>query len=67
MLPSIILRPTRGERMAAGGGLSGWLFGRHTYEQLLAAWNAGGGPFKYTLSNTPKYVASTTADEPPPW
>ena len=29
-----------GERMAAGGGLAGWLFGRRTYEGLLSHWNA---------------------------
>ena len=56
-----------GERMAAGGGLSGWLFGRRTYEELLATWNARGGPFKDGLNNTPKYVASTTLSEPLPW
>ena len=28
-----------GERMAAGGGLAGWLFGRRTYEDLLSYWN----------------------------
>ncbi len=56
-----------GERMAAGGGLAGWLFGRRTYEQLLATWNARGGPFKDALNNTPKYVASTTLGEPLPW
>jgi dihydrofolate reductase len=55
------------ERMAAGGGLAGWLFGRRTYEQLLATWNARGGPFKDALNNTPKYVASTTLEEPLPW
>ena len=27
------------ERMAAGGGLAGWLFGRRTYEDLLSYWN----------------------------
>ena len=58
---------TMGERMAAGGGLAGWLFGRRTYEDLLATWNARGGPFKDALNNTPKYVASTTASEPLPW
>jgi dihydrofolate reductase len=58
---------TMGERMAAGGGLAGWLFGRRTYEDLLASWNARGGPFKDALNNTPKYVASTTASEPLPW
>jgi dihydrofolate reductase len=56
-----------GERMAAGGGLAGWLFGRWTYEQLLAYWNDQGGPFKDGLNNTPKYVASTTLEEPLPW
>ena len=56
-----------GERMAAGGGLAGWLFGRRTYEQLLAFWNAQGGPFKDALNNSPKYVASTTLEEPLPW
>lgn len=56
-----------GERMAAGGGLAGWLFGRWTYEQLLATWNARGGPFKDALNNSPKYVASATLTEPLPW
>ncbi|MGA9775065.1 MAG: dihydrofolate reductase family protein [Candidatus Dormiibacterota bacterium] len=56
-----------GERMAAGGGLAGWLFGRRTYEGLLAHWNAQGGPFKEALNNAPKYVASTTLEEPLPW
>ncbi|MGH2466717.1 MAG: dihydrofolate reductase family protein [Candidatus Limnocylindrales bacterium] len=56
-----------GERMAAGGGLSGWLFGRRTYEDLLATWDARGGPFKDSLKGTPKYVASTTLAEPLPW
>lgn len=56
-----------GERMAAGGGLSGWLFGRRTYEDLLSVWIERGGPFKDALNNTPKYVASTTLTEPLPW
>jgi dihydrofolate reductase len=56
-----------GERMAAGGGLAGWLFGRRTYEELLTSWNAQGGPFKDALNNSPKYVASTTLEEPLPW
>jgi dihydrofolate reductase len=53
--------------MAAAGGLAGWLFGRRTYEDLLASWNAQGGPFKDALNNSPKYVASTTLEEPLPW
>jgi dihydrofolate reductase len=32
-----------GERM---GEDRAFLFGRHTYEQLLTSWNARGGPFK---------------------
>lgn len=55
------------DRMAAGGGLAGWLFGRRTYVELLATWNARGGPFKDALNSTPKYVASTTLEEPLPW
>jgi dihydrofolate reductase len=53
--------------VAAGGGLAGWLFGRRTYEDLLASWNAQGGPFKDAPNNSPKYVASTTLEEPLPW
>src|SRR5437660_1667928 len=45
-----------GERM---GGDRAFLFGRRTYEQLLASWNARGGPFKDALNNVPKYVASS--------
>jgi dihydrofolate reductase len=56
-----------GERMAAGGGLTGWLFGRWTYESLLSTWNDRGGPFKDALNNSPKYVASATLEEPLPW
>jgi dihydrofolate reductase len=45
-----------GERM---GGDRAFLFGRRTYEGVLAAWNARGGPFKDALNTTPKYVASS--------
>jgi dihydrofolate reductase len=45
-----------GERM---GEDRSFLFGRRTYEQLLASWNARGGPFKDALNDTPKYVASS--------
>jgi dihydrofolate reductase len=49
------------ERMAAGGGLAGWLFGRRTYEDLLSYWNRQpDSPFGPMLNNAPKYVASTT-------
>lgn len=57
-----------GQRMAAGGGLAGWLFGRWTYEQLLAHWNRHpDSPFTPALNNTPKYVASTSLTDPLPW
>jgi dihydrofolate reductase len=38
---------------------SAFLFGRRTYEDLLASWNAQGGPFKEALNNARKYVASS--------
>ena len=47
-----------GERM---GEDRAFLFGRRTYEELLASWNAQGGPFKDALNNAPKYVASTSS------
>ena len=40
---------------------------RRPEEELLASWNAQGGPFKDALNNAPKYVASTTLKEPLPW
>jgi dihydrofolate reductase len=45
-----------GERM---GEDHAFLFGRRTYEDLLATWNARGGPFKDALNNGCKYVASS--------
>ncbi len=45
-----------GERM---GEDRAWLFGRRTYEQLLAVWNDRGGPFKDALNDGQKYVASS--------
>jgi dihydrofolate reductase len=45
-----------GERM---GGDRAFVFGRRTYENLLASWNARGGPFKEALNNARKYVASS--------
>jgi dihydrofolate reductase len=57
-----------GERMAAGGALAGWLFGRRTYEDLLTHWNRQpDSPFGPMLNNASKYVASTTLTEPLPW
>lgn len=40
------------------GAEHAFLFGMRTYEQLLASWNAQGGPFKEVLNSTAKYVAS---------
>lgn len=48
-----------GERM---GGDRAFLFGRRTYEELLASWNAQGGPFKDALNNTPEFVASSNPE-----
>ncbi len=57
-----------GRRMAAGGGLAGWLFGRRTYDDLLSHWNSQpDSPFGPLLNNTPKYVVSTTLTDPMPW
>ncbi|MDQ3898547.1 MAG: dihydrofolate reductase family protein [Actinomycetota bacterium] len=57
-----------GERITAGGGLAGWLFGRRTYEDLLGHWNSvPDSPFAEALNNAHKYVASTTLGEPLAW
>ncbi|MFZ1993598.1 MAG: dihydrofolate reductase family protein [Solirubrobacteraceae bacterium] len=53
-----------GERMA---GNYAWLFGRWSYEELLANWNAQGGPFKDALNNARKYVASSNPDTRLEW
>jgi dihydrofolate reductase len=47
-----------GERMGADHA---FLFGRRTYEDLLASWNRQGGPFKDALNDAPKYVASRSS------
>jgi dihydrofolate reductase len=57
-----------GERMAAGGGLAGWLFGRRSYEDLLGYWNQRpDSPFGPLLNSAQKYVASRTLREPLAW
>lgn len=53
-----------GERM---GENRAFLFGRRTYEELLASWNAQGGPFKDALNNAPKYVASSSSGTSLEW
>jgi dihydrofolate reductase len=45
-----------GERM---GEDRSFLFGRRTYEGVLAAWNTRGGRFKEALNEARKYVASS--------
>ncbi len=66
--PDGAMQKAMGERMTAGGGLSGWLFGRRTYEDLLRHWNQQpDSPFGPMLNNTPKYVVSSTLGEPLPW
>jgi len=60
--------PAIGAAMVAPMAQSdGLVLGRRTYEDLLASWNAQGGPFKDALNNAPKHVASTTLGEPLPW
>jgi dihydrofolate reductase len=46
-----------GERMCMGDEQA-FLFGRRSYEGMLAAWNAHGGPHKDALNNATKYVGS---------
>jgi dihydrofolate reductase len=53
-----------GARMSQSDGL---LFGRRTYEDLMATWNSRGGPFKDALNAAPKYVVSHTLVEPLRW
>lgn len=53
-----------GERM---GEDRAFLFGRRTYEDLLATWNARGGPFKDALNDAHKYVASRNPEARLEW
>src|ERR1700680_3476129 len=54
------------ESMATTGAL---LFGRRTYEDFYSVWpnRTDGNPFTAVLTNTRKYVASTTLVESLPW
>jgi dihydrofolate reductase len=58
-----------GGRIAGGAAANagGILLGRRTYEDILPYWNKTSGPFKDMLNNSPKYVASSTLQEPLPW
>jgi dihydrofolate reductase len=62
--PDPAISEAMGARMAESDGL---LLGRRTYEDLLAWWNAEGGPFKDALNTAPKFVVSATLAEPLPW
>jgi dihydrofolate reductase len=48
-----------GGRMGKADG--GLLLGRRSYEDMLASWNAQGGPYKDALNSAPKYVTSTSS------
>ena len=43
------------------------LLGRETYEGFVQAWPPRGGEFADRMNRMPKYVASTTLDEPLEW
>lgn len=47
------------ERMGKPDG--GLLLGRRSYEEMLASWNAQGGPYKDALNSAPKYVVSKSS------
>ena len=49
-------------------GVTPLLMGRRTYQDFYAYWpNQGNNPYTEVLNNAPKYVASTTLQEPLPW
>jgi len=56
------------EAGAAFANMGALLFGRLTYERFYAFWpNQTENPFTAFLNNIPKYVASTTLEEPLSW
>jgi dihydrofolate reductase len=60
-----VMRQAMGEHWAR---LSGLLFGRRTYEEVLGYWNrVADNPFARPLNEARKYVVSSTLREPLPW
>lgn len=61
--------PVMGEQMAESMAHTGTLLlGRRTYEDFHSFWpHQPPNPFTEALTNTQKYVASTTLTEPLPW
>jgi dihydrofolate reductase len=55
-----------GARVSDAGTLR-LLLGRRSYEGILGYWNTQDHPFKPSLNEAQKYVASTTLREPLPW
>jgi dihydrofolate reductase len=56
---------TMGKGMTGAGGI---LLGRRTYEDFHGYWpHQADNPYTEILTNSPKYVASTTLTEPLPW
>ena len=58
-----------GEVIAKATAGGGFLLGRRTYLDFIEAWpkSRPGHQYTATLTETPKYVASTTLTEPLPW
>ena len=54
-----VVNAAMGARIPRSGGL---LLGRRSYEDMLGHWNKIGGAFKDGLSQTTKYVASSSPD-----
>lgn len=59
-----VMARTIGPGAVGGGGL---LFGRRSYDQMLASWNRQGGPFRDALNSAPKFVASHNASTKLAW
>jgi dihydrofolate reductase len=56
-----------GRALADRQGGGGMLLGRRSYEEMLASWNAQGGPYKDALNGARKYVASRSSETKLDW